>query len=110
VFPTFHGEGMPNAVLEAMAFGLPVITRPVGGLADFFETGRMGYLTESKDPLVLAKLIENLLENEALRKQMSEFNLAYARNHFLSDKVASRLLKIYDDVMKDATCDASWSS
>jgi glycosyltransferase involved in cell wall biosynthesis len=110
VFPTFHGEGMPNAVLEAMAFGLPVITRPVGGLVDFFETGRMGYLTESKDPLALARLIENLLENETLRKQMSEYNAAYARNHFLSNKVAYRLLKIYDDVTKDATYDATWSS
>lgn len=109
VFPTYHGEGMPNAVLEAMAFGLPVITRPVGGLTDFFETGRMGFLTESKEPLTLAGLIENLIENEILRKQISEYNAAYAKKHFLSAQVAGRLLKIYEDVMNDATVDASWS-
>lgn len=32
---TTHGEGMPTVVLEAMAFGLPILTRNVGGLVDF---------------------------------------------------------------------------
>jgi glycosyltransferase involved in cell wall biosynthesis len=50
ILPTYHGEGMPTSVLEAMAFGLPVITRPVGGLIDFFENEKMGYMIESLEP------------------------------------------------------------
>lgn len=37
---TTHGEGMPTVVLEAMAFGLPIFTRKVGGLVDFLKTER----------------------------------------------------------------------
>jgi len=33
-FPSYFGEGMPNSVLEALAFGMPVITCCVGGLTD----------------------------------------------------------------------------
>jgi glycosyltransferase involved in cell wall biosynthesis len=39
-FP-FYGEGMPISVLEAMAFSMPVITRNVGGIKDFFINGEM---------------------------------------------------------------------
>jgi glycosyltransferase involved in cell wall biosynthesis len=36
LFPTNHGEGMPICLLEAMAFGLPLLTTNVGGIKDFF--------------------------------------------------------------------------
>ena len=108
LFPTYHGEGMPNSVLEAMAFGLPVITRPVGGLNDFFEDGKMGFLTESKDPRVYADLIEKLITNPELRKQMSEYNAAFARKHFLASNVAKRLENIYQEVLEGKAKDKSW--
>ena len=47
-FPITYGEGLPNSMLEAMAFGMPLITRPPGGIYDMFESGKMGYITESK--------------------------------------------------------------
>lgn len=46
---------MPTVVLEAMAFGLPVVTRAVGGLCDFFEDGKMGRITNSMNPMDYAK-------------------------------------------------------
>lgn len=62
-FPTY-GEGMPVSLLEAMAFGFPVVTRPVGGIKDFFENGKHGFLTNSKDPEIFAELIEKFLKND----------------------------------------------
>ena len=94
-----YSEGMPNSVLEAMVFGLPVITRPVGGLKDFFEDGKMGYITESKDPEVYAKLIRKLLDDTNEIKKIGKYNHEYAKNRFLASKVAKSLEQIYKDVL-----------
>jgi len=97
VLPTYN-EGMPTSVLEAMAFGLPVITRPVGGLNDFFENGKMGYLIESLDPIDFAEKIAYLIENEELVQKMSANNHSYAKANFLGSQVAENLEQIFIDV------------
>jgi len=96
IFPTHYGEGMPNSVLEAMAFGLPVITRPVGGLRDFFEDGRMGFLTESRDAGEYARLIDRLLGDPAMMGEIGHYNYRYAEQRFWAGRVARRLQGIYE--------------
>lgn len=86
-----HSEGMPTTVLEAMAFGLPVISRPVGGLCDFFENGKMGQLIESLDPQKYATEIEDILNNTQKQKEISLYNHEYAKEHFLASSVAKNL-------------------
>ena len=95
LFPTYYGEGLPIAVLEAMAYGLPVITRPVGGLKDFFEHGVMGYMTESLDPCRYTEFLDAFLKDPASAARMGSFNRDYAREHFSADRVAARLQAIY---------------
>ncbi len=90
ILPT-HGEGMPTSVLEAMAFGLPVITRPVGGLVDFFENSKMGYMIESLNPEDYAEKIELLIKDIKKTNKISEYNAKYAKEHFLASKVAPEL-------------------
>jgi glycosyltransferase involved in cell wall biosynthesis len=98
LFPT-HGEGMPICVLEAMAFGLPVVTRPVGGMADFFKNGEHGFVTECKEASAFADLTESLLSNSVIYEQISLRNHEYAIGRFLASKVADRFTKIYTEVM-----------
>ncbi len=107
VFPSY-GEGMPNSVLEAMAFGLPVITRSVGGVRDFFEDGRMGFITESKDPNLFAEYIEMLILNPDLRERISHFNAAFAQDHFLASIVVKRIEQIYTNVINGIEREYSW--
>lgn len=90
-FFTSHGEGMPTVVLEAMAFGLPVVTRAVGGLCDFFEDGKMGRMTDSLRPEDFAYMIEPYLQDKELTKRTSVYNHMYAKEHFLASKVAKQL-------------------
>jgi glycosyltransferase involved in cell wall biosynthesis len=98
IFPSYF-EGMPNALLEAMSFGLPVITRPVGGVRDFFVHEKNGYITESKDPVVFADFVEKLLINHNLYEEISVHNYHYAMNNFISNVVVGRIEKIFKDTL-----------
>ena len=94
ILPTFS-EGMPTSVLEAMAFGLPIITRPVGGLNDFFEECKMGFLIESFEPKDYSEKISYLINNRDILNKISNYNQSYAKKHFLGSKVAENLEKIF---------------
>jgi glycosyltransferase involved in cell wall biosynthesis len=99
IFPTFFNEGMPNSVLEAMCFGLPIITRPVGGLKDFFQNGRMGFMTESDEPAHFAELLERLALDPQLRQTIGRFNREYGARTFAASMVARQLEDIYEQVL-----------
>lgn len=65
-------EGMPNAVLEAMAAGLPVVATAVGGIPEAVVDGVTGLLVPPRDPTSLAEAITNLLHDPDLRHQMGQ--------------------------------------
>ena len=97
IFPTNYGEGMPTTVLEAMAYGLPVITRPVGGLKDFFEDKNMGFITNSLDPVDYSNLMKKLLDNDDLRFKISKYHKTFAMNNFSATIIADKILGIYNN-------------
>ena len=100
LFPSYF-EGMPTSLLEAMAFGLPVITSKVGGISDFFENAKNGYITESNEPNILASLIEKIIINENTARTIGLNNYRFAKEHFFSDKVVERIEKIFFSVLDE---------
>jgi glycosyltransferase involved in cell wall biosynthesis len=103
VLPTSHAEGMPASVLEAMALGLPVITRAMGGLRDFFADGEHGYLMKSTDSGELASLIRKLATDASLWRRVSAGAHEYAVGRFLGSKVAAHLVGIYRSILGGET-------
>ena len=97
-FPTFFAEGLPTSVLEAMAFGMPVVTRPVGGLADIFVDGKMGCLVHGKSPEEIAACLEKIIADPNKMAEVGRYNAKYAKEHFMASVVAKRLLKIYEEL------------
>lgn len=89
ILPSYE-EGMPTSVLEAMAFGLPIVSRPVGGLNDFFDE-QMGILVSSFEAEDFAKAIETLLVDHQRTKEMALHNSQYAKMHFMASRVAKSI-------------------
>lgn len=106
-FPSAHGEGMPNAVLEAMANGLPVIASDAGGLRDILEDGVTGEILTRRgveprkcfDSEQIAVAVERLATDRKMRAEISAYNAAYARERFGASVVAGRLEAIYQSVV-----------
>lgn len=93
-----YAEGLPVAVLEAMAAGLPVVTTPVGGVPDFFRDGVNGWLTPPGDVPALAAAITRLLDDPAASLAMGQHNRQQAVEQFAVPQYAQRLLEVYGQV------------
>lgn len=65
-------DGIPVALVEAMAAGTPVVSTPVGGMAELLEDGEAGLLVPARDPVALAAAVERLLDDEPLRARLAD--------------------------------------
>lgn len=95
LLPTFYNEGMPTSVLEALAFGLPIITRPVGGLVDFFIDGEMGYIVDSFNPDDFSDAIEKLIKSPMDVNNIRKINFKFAQDNFMASSVAKNLESLF---------------
>jgi glycosyltransferase involved in cell wall biosynthesis len=67
-----HAEGMPNAILEAMAAGLPVIATDVGGIPELIDDGVHGLLVPPRAPRALAEVIRVIAQDPELRRKLGD--------------------------------------
>ncbi len=93
-----YAEGVPIAVLEAMAAGLPVVTTPVGGIPDLIGDGRNGLLVQPGDIPALAAAINRLLDDPVLRSAMGGLNRQRVVAEYDVPRYGDRLLALYTDV------------
>jgi glycosyltransferase involved in cell wall biosynthesis len=84
-------EGLPVALLEAMAFGVPSVVSPVGGIPDFFVDERHGYFVPPDDPTALAEKLGAILDDPDAAREMGEHARCDAFAIFASDVVAVRI-------------------
>lgn len=96
--PSYYGEGVPKALLEAAATGRPVVTTTMPGCRDVVEDGVSGILVEPKDAWDLAAAFEKLLMDKPLRTSMGLAGRKRAEDLFALDKVNAKTLAVYKGV------------
>ncbi len=92
-------EGFSNAILEAMAFGLPVVVTDVGGARDVVVNGVNGFLVPPKNPELLASKIETLLEDQLERIHMGRRGAEVILEKFSINKMVSTYDELYQNLL-----------
>jgi glycosyltransferase involved in cell wall biosynthesis len=88
-------EGMPNAVLEAMAAGRPVVGTRAGGIPELVADGETGLLVPPGDPAGLARALVALLQDTTRARAMGAAGAVAARGRFSIESVRHRIEEIY---------------
>lgn len=95
-----YEEGFPMVVLEAWAYGICLITTPVGGLPDVLENGKNALVFDFGDWEKLACQLERLMTEEKLRMNMSDYSreLVYAQCSI--DQINMEMKTVYMNLWK----------
>ncbi len=92
-------EGLPVAVLEAMALRVPVVATRVGGLPQVIESGRCGFLVEPGDPRALAERAVTLLRTPSMRQAFADAAAQRVREHFSIARMVHETEDVYRRVL-----------
>lgn len=95
-----YSEALPMAILEGMAYGLPVVSTNVGGIPAVVSEGINGYLYEPGSITDFANAIIELLNNPNLWKKMHEDNIRKISNEFSIESNVEKVSAIYHDIEK----------
>jgi glycosyltransferase involved in cell wall biosynthesis len=87
LFPSRH-EGMPNAVLEAMSSGLPVVATRIAGSEELVLDGETGFLVPSENVDELREALRKILTDPELRKKMGSASRMRVEQNYTWKKVA----------------------
>ena len=88
-------EGLPISLLEAMAFGKPVVASAVGGIPEVITNDKEGVLVPSGDPNSIAKVVSNLIVNKELMNVLSQGGRKLAEDRFSSSEMTRKYTALY---------------
>ena len=94
-----RSEGFSNALIEAMACGLPCVATRVGGNPEAVEEGRSGYLVESEDATTAADRILRLLRYPERAKEMGLAGRRIVEEKFTTEVMIRNLVQHYDRLL-----------
>ena len=91
--PSYANEGVPQALMQAMAAGVPVISTPVGSIDELVQHEETGLMVPPQDANALRDAIERLLEDRELGQRLAQaarerVRLGYSREHMLDSMEA----------------------
>lgn len=89
-------EGLPNAILEAMACGLPVIATDVGGIPELIQNNKNGLLVQPQDTATLTQSILKMLQDIESRRLIGDKGRERALSNFSLEAMITKTEEIYE--------------
>ena len=95
-------EGMPNAVMEAMSAGLPVVATAADGTSELVEDGTTGWLVPVDDAAALGEKLDYVLKNPDVASEAGSAAAALMREKYSVQKMIEAFDRLYTDLLKSA--------
>jgi glycosyltransferase involved in cell wall biosynthesis len=105
-------EGLPNAILESMAAGLPVVATRVGGTPEAVQDGVTGLLVPPRDPAALVAALRAVIEDRELAARLGQAAKRRVTEWFSLERMVRRTEQLYDWLLARARrprSPAAWS-
>lgn len=90
-----HTEGLGTSLLDAMAFGRPIVATAVGGIPEAVENGKNGWLVPARDATALAQALVRLLGDERLGTEMGRAGRRIYEERFTAERMVEATLAAY---------------
>jgi glycosyltransferase involved in cell wall biosynthesis len=93
--PSYYGEGVPMALVEAAAAARPIVTTDMPGCRDVVRDGDNGLLVPPRNALALAEALARLIQDPKLRREMGSRGRLRAEHEFGVDQIVAQTLAVY---------------
>jgi glycosyltransferase involved in cell wall biosynthesis len=94
-------EGFPNALLEAMAMGKPIVTTEVGGIPEIVKNKFNGLLVPPRDTVSLSKAIKELISNDQLAAKLGQAASNLVHDNLSIKAIAQKWQSLYLSILKE---------
>jgi colanic acid/amylovoran biosynthesis glycosyltransferase len=92
-------EGIPNALKEAMAAGLPVVSTFHSGISELVQDGISGYLAPERNAKILEEKLDHLLTHPETWTKMGEAGREHVQKNYDLQRLNDRLMEIYKNLL-----------
>ncbi|MBF0436399.1 MAG: glycosyltransferase family 4 protein [Magnetococcales bacterium] len=102
--PSYGHEGVPQALMQAMACGLPIVSTPVGSIPEIIQDGVTGLLVAPKDSAALAMALKRLLRDNDLGETLRQAAMQTARQRFDVERMAQAMEDVLRRIARPGVC------
>jgi glycosyltransferase involved in cell wall biosynthesis len=100
VLPSYGDEGVPQAILQAMACGLPVISTPVGAISEAVIDNVTGILVPPRDSDALANTLDRLMRSTNLRADLGAAGARLAQEKFSLERMLDQMEMVFNSILE----------
>lgn len=100
VIPSVEGDTIPQALMQALAMGLPVVSTTVGSIPDVIRNGETGLVVPPRNATALAEQVDRLLGDAGLRRRIGAQGRALVERCYSLDQMLDQLEAVYRLVVK----------